>query len=366
MARSERQRWGGSSLLHTFLMIVVLGVLWFAKRRRGAALGLLLTVHVAAQLFFLGTLLQTLDPTVYRQPPPLLAATDPGELIGHPGAGSLSPFGSGEQPEIPDAGLEWVERRGWFELYPFAGVLHGLQYDLNASPEGLDSFFSWSVTSAIATLGDVRRVRLLRSQGIEALVLDRRLEPEAERMVRLRGISSHLGAHAYVYELQPRFPDVVLVNDVRPAEHMNRSVEILTSAWLRRQVDGGRARRSGGRLAADASGGGTSRGEREGWDHPSREWSLRRVRVLGGSHQAKLGSSLEVTSRFEWQPALPARACWCGSEPGSRSIAPRSMAKRPRFESPIKVGSAWTCRPVSTKSTSGPIGRRCGEESCSR
>ncbi len=219
----ELARWAGLSSFSA-LGLVLLGLsVWLSGRRPGLGTALLLTVHAGFQLFFLGSLVAQDLAAVYRQPPPILRLVGEHELVVQSGSGPQLFGAAGEKPGFPDSSLMWVERRGHFELYPYSGVQFGRAYELNISPEGLDSFFTLSVMQAMPLLGDVDRLRVLEALGVDVVILDRRLEGAARRRVRLRGRLESFGAGVYVYEIDGG-PAIRLAGEVDRAPHLNAAL----------------------------------------------------------------------------------------------------------------------------------------------
>ncbi len=228
----EMARWGSSC----FVSLVVLAGLGVALRAAGkrplAGGAALLGVHLLTQGWLLGPLFDADDADFYRQPSPLLGAVPEGSVVVHGGFHDL--FGrqtTAALSAFPDPRFFWLARRQAVQLYPFAGILHGRRYELNHSPEGLDSFFSVSLARAIQRLGDAERLRLLAASGVDTLILDRELEPAAAGLAR-RVASSPDPAPGtpgvFVYRLAAA-PAATLAGTVTRAPEMNRALEILTS-----------------------------------------------------------------------------------------------------------------------------------------
>lgn len=220
---NERQRWAGLLLL-SVLVLVSLGVAaWLSRRWLQPAGAACAVIHVAAQLFFLGPLVPTDEAGPYRTTPPLMAFVKPGDRVAHGGYNNL--FGESEgRVQFPDGRLLWVERRGWNELYPGAGVPHGVHYDLNVSPEGLDSFLTLATFQAMELLDDSQRVRVLAALGTNLLILDREIDPLARSQVDLRRRHPSFGQWVYLYEVRNAARPVQLVGRAYRAPHMNAAL----------------------------------------------------------------------------------------------------------------------------------------------
>ena len=127
---------------------------------------------------------------------------------------------------FPSRSLRWVQRRGWDELYPFAGVQYGLRYDLNVSPEGLDAFLTQMKAEAMRSLDDVSRIKVLEAMGVDALILDRSLSLEAAGRVELRGQIENFGAPSFVYGLKS-VPEVQVLGEILRAPHLNATLSAM-------------------------------------------------------------------------------------------------------------------------------------------
>ncbi len=217
-----------------FFSLVTLGLLALAlaavRRRPLAGGALLLAVHLATQGFFLAPLYHADDAEPYRRPPPLLAAVPEDATVVHGGFHDLfGKVGLAPLAAFPDARFFWLARLQVAQLYPFAGVAWGRRYELNHSPEGLDTFFSVSLARAIQQRGDAERVRLLAASGVDVLILDRALDGAAAplaRLVRTVPVPPH---DVHVYRLERPLPPVALAGTVLRAPQMNRALDLLAS-----------------------------------------------------------------------------------------------------------------------------------------
>ncbi|MCP3958620.1 MAG: hypothetical protein GY719_12275 [bacterium] len=213
-----------------FFTLVTLALLWLAfavtRKRPFAGGALLLVVHLASQGFFLSPLYHSDAAGHYTRAPEILAAVPEDALVVYGGHHDL--FGKprvSPLTDFPDPRFFWLSRRQAAQLHPLTGIAHGRRYDLNHSPEGLDSFFSLSLARAIQGMDDVTRVRLLAASGVDTLILDRALDPAAPaRLVTEQG-----DPPAFVYRLPGAAPRVGLAGTVLRAPQMNRALEILGS-----------------------------------------------------------------------------------------------------------------------------------------
>ena len=221
-AAAVRANWTLGAGVQSALALALAALALAIHRRRGVAVVLLLALHTVTQLLWLRTaLLPTDEASAYRGKPPLLEYLEPGETLVHGGYGDV--FGPARASGLPDNRLLWVQRRGFLELYPFAGVRFGREYELNVSAEGLDSFLTDLTFKVMRDLDDGQRLRALRALGVEALVLDRALEPPLAEGVSLRAEVASLGGRAYLYSLEA-VPDLVVAGTVYRSPDVNRNI----------------------------------------------------------------------------------------------------------------------------------------------
>jgi hypothetical protein len=222
----ERLRWAGLCLFS----LLYLGLVTVAARhaRRGAewAAAALVILHAASQLFFLRPLLATDQAAPYREPPAALAHVAPQDLTVHGAAGR---FGRTTllSARYPDARVLWLERRAFSDLYPIAGRLWGRRYELDTSPEGLDSFLTRLAVDVARQVGDVERLRLLRAWGVTRLLLDRELEAAALPQAALVAQLPSYGETLRVYAPRAPAPELLLARRIESAPHVNAAFEIL-------------------------------------------------------------------------------------------------------------------------------------------
>ena len=229
LAVGERARVAGLSLYNIGLLMLFMGATVLSRRRAVLAGALLLALHATTQLGLLAPAVPTEPTAVYTSDPaPILESIGARELVVHANAG-LYLFGQSPLPTFADSSAYWVQRRAKLELYPSYGVLNGVRYELNKSPEALDSFLTVSTTSAFQVLDDMARVRLLKALGVDVLVIDRRLPPEAERIARLRARHDSLSSNVWVYSFPGAAREIELVGSVRTAPNMNVGLAELTS-----------------------------------------------------------------------------------------------------------------------------------------
>lgn len=219
---NERLRWAGLCLFSALLVAAFALAGRLRQRRPELAAGLLLAVHTAAQLWFLQPLRPTDAVLPYRLPSPALVHVPPESRVV---SGSFSRlFGSSNlaQGLFPRPTIHWVERRAFFELYPAAGELHRRRYELNVSPEGLDSFLTRAAQGAVKGGDDADRVKLLAAWGVDRLLLDRPLETQAG--VKTLAQLPSFGQTLWVYQILAPAPELHLARRVFPAPHLQAAV----------------------------------------------------------------------------------------------------------------------------------------------
>lgn len=225
----QRLRWAGLSLLSLVVVAALAAALWLARRRPELSGALLLAVHVGFQLFFLRPLYASDDSAPYLAPPDLLALVPEGSRVVHGGfkdlfgVQRLSPTAS-----LPDLGTEHLTRIHFLQLYPHSGIPWRRRYELDHSPEGLDSFFTVALAQAMKRMDDPQRIQVLAASGVEILLLDRPLDAAALPKVRERArVPTPLG-DLHVYDLVPTAAPVQLAERVLQAPEMRTALRDLT------------------------------------------------------------------------------------------------------------------------------------------
>jgi len=236
-AANERLRWAALC----FLSLVFLGILALlariARRRpiRGAAA--LLAVFALGQLLLLQPLFPMDALVPYRVPPPALDHLPANLTVVNPDFNYLFGPSSLKQGTFPAPTSEWMERRAFYEAYPFTGPLWKRRYELNVSAEGLDSFLTRMAQGAVKGSRDnEQRIRLLAAWGVGRLVMNHPLTPKPERARLLAEIPS-FGRVLYIYEIQNRAPEAFLARRVFPAPHLNAAYARLSSAAFDARTD---------------------------------------------------------------------------------------------------------------------------------
>ncbi len=230
----EISRWSALSLLSWMTLGFFVLIAWFGRHRPAAGGALLLVVHLLTQGFFLYPLYDGDASEHYRKTPRVAAAmpanVEPGSTLVHGdfrdlfGKVSIQPLSL-----FPDPRFLWLARLQYDELHPFAGIARGLRYELNHSPEGLDSFFGISLSRAIQQLPDAGRVRLLAAAGVDLLLLGRELAPETTHLVELQTVVPGPPRDTFVYRLLQAAPSFQLAGTVLRAPEMNSALQHLTS-----------------------------------------------------------------------------------------------------------------------------------------
>jgi hypothetical protein len=217
---NERLRWAGLCLL-SVLLIGALGLLSRIARYRPAAGGaILLAVHALAQVLLLRPLFPTDALVPYLVRPPALAYVPAGARVVNPDFNYLFGPSTLKQGDFPSPRSEWMERRAFFELYPFTGPLWKRRYDLNVSAEGLDSFLTRMAQGSVKGSDNDKRLRLLAAWGVDRLILNHPLEPQPARAELLATFPS-FGRRLYIYKVNDRAPEAFLAQRVFSAPHLN-------------------------------------------------------------------------------------------------------------------------------------------------
>jgi hypothetical protein len=255
-AANERLRWAGLCFL-SLLMIAGLAILArIARRRPVLGGGLLLGFHALVQLLLLRPLYPTDAVLPYRlPPPPALAHVPAGVPVVHADFNYLFGPSTLKQGNYPSPGAHWMERRAFYELYPFTGPMRGRRYELNSSAEGLDSFLARMAEGAVkgSKDDDGKRLRLLAAWGVQRLLMNHPLEPPQPRALLRTQIPS-FGQALYIYEIVDPAPLAFLARRLVPAPHLNAAYKTLSDPGFDARTDavlpgeGPPTRRSGGRV----------------------------------------------------------------------------------------------------------------------
>lgn len=229
---NERLRWAGLCLLSLAILATLALAARVARRRPVGGGALLIGAHAAAQLLLLRPLYPMDAVVPYQVPPPALRHVPRGEPVVHADFNYLFGPSTLKQGKFPDRnpGAHWMERRAFYELYPFTGPMWRRRYELNVSAEGLDSFLGrMAVGSVKGSKEHDRRLRLLAAWGVGRLLLNHPLEPRPAN-ARLVAELPSFGRTLSIYEVTDRAPAVYLARRVFRAPHLNAAYERLSTA----------------------------------------------------------------------------------------------------------------------------------------
>jgi hypothetical protein len=236
----ERLRWLGLcqySLL--ILALLALLALRMARSPRAAWIcgGLMLATHAAAQLFLLQGLYPTDAVTPYRVPPPAISYLPRDLTVVNPDFEHLFGPSSLAAGKFPSQSLLWLERRAFYELFPFTGPLWQRRYELDESPEGLDTFLTRLAQGSLKGATDEERLRLLAGWGVGRLLIERELAPLPSHARLLAELPS-FGQKLHVYEVVGRSPPVFLARRIWYAPHLNAAYSIMKGGGFDPRWDG--------------------------------------------------------------------------------------------------------------------------------
>lgn len=217
----------GLSLLSLGLLLAGLAAVQLGRRAPLAAGFALVLLHATTQAWAMLPAVPTDAAAPYLAAPPLLAAIPPGSVVVHGGNHDLFRPGTMYRGAYPDGRLLWLTRRAARELYPFAALQHGLRAELAISPEGLDSFLTQAITVGLKGFPDRRRLDLLSALGVDYLLLDRELAPDALPQVREVASEENYGQTVRLYELVDRAAEVELATRIVAAPQMNAALAAL-------------------------------------------------------------------------------------------------------------------------------------------
>ncbi len=221
LVENERIRWAGLCLF-SWIAVALFGLAARLSRRHAALGGaLLLALHVAFQLFFLGPLYATDEVGPYLTTPAALAYVPPGSRVVHGSFLNLFHDAKIERGAFPQPLTLFLERRAFAELYPFTGPIHKRRFELNVSPEGLDSFLTRMSQGGIKTAKDIDRVRLLAAWGVNRLLIGEPLAADAEQQVRRLAKLPSFGRELLIYEIPNAAHAAYLATRLVGAPHMN-------------------------------------------------------------------------------------------------------------------------------------------------
>jgi hypothetical protein len=227
----QRLRWTGLCLMTLGFLALITMSLYLMRRHAALGGALLVAVHLVSQVYFLRPLVDVDAAEPYRRRPELLDVIPAEARLVHGGLRDL--FGPqrltrGALP-FPDARTNWLTRSHFEQLYPSSGIAWGRRYELDPSPEGLDSFLTFSVTQLLPRMNDAERLRVLAASGVGVLLLDRPLDAGPSPPVRLLARRPIPAGELHVYELPRTAAAVQLVHRVHRVPHMNAAASVLAS-----------------------------------------------------------------------------------------------------------------------------------------
>lgn len=210
---NERLRWAGLTLI-SLGILASLGIALRISRRSWAVGGaMLVLIHAGSQLWLMRPLYPMDAVQPYLIPPPALAWVPADALVVNPDYNYLFGPSTLRHGRFPEPHMRWMERRSFFELYPFSGPLWKLRYDLNTSPEGLDTYLTRRAQIEVTRAKNPERLKLLAAWGVGRLVMNHPLEPvppHARLLTKIPSFSREL----FIYEVTDRAPEVFLARRV--------------------------------------------------------------------------------------------------------------------------------------------------------
>lgn len=228
LAGVEWARWVGTAVASLAVVGALLASLALARTRLRLGAGLLLAVHVAGQVYLLGPLAVTDSAGFYRRPPPALSTVPRGASVVH--AEYVDLFGESPAKLRLGLGFTALIRQDYLALNPFAGVLYGRRYELDRTPEGLQSYLSRIAATAItAARDDGTRLRALARWGVERVISEDPLTgvtPEEGRVAgRFPGITKPIA----VYRLPRAAPEILFAESELRVPHLNAAWALFTA-----------------------------------------------------------------------------------------------------------------------------------------
>jgi hypothetical protein len=252
-----RAGWAGVALLQSALAALAIGLLVALRRRPRLAAAALLLLHAGSQLLLLRGMLPTDAAAFYARPPELLARLPREAVLAHGGSQNLVGPDYPASAHFPDDRSSWLFRRSHADAFSYAAMLDGRRYELNVSPEGLDSFLVQSIALSLQHFDDARKLRVLSATGVDLLLAPVPLDVGALGLAEL--VETRPGVHPlYVYRLAPTLADAQLLGAAIAAPHVNAGL----SAVLDPGFDPRRTVVVAGEADAAARPGGTARVER--------------------------------------------------------------------------------------------------------
>ena len=231
----QRLQWATSGFFVLGGCLCLWLVARFADRRSPFAMGaLLLGLHLALQCFLLQPLFDTDDAAIYTGRPEIAEKLPVDSRVAHGTFGGLffGPKDPSIDPQLQGVEFFWLSRKQFSSFGHFAAVPQGYRYELNQSPEGLDSFYSVAMIKAFKEMDDLSRIRLLAAVGTERLLIPRALAPSADSHVSLVHRSPGGDKDMWHYKLERVLPEIQVVGRVQRADNMNTAFATLANPEL--------------------------------------------------------------------------------------------------------------------------------------
>jgi|CXWL01.1.fsa_nt_gi hypothetical protein len=220
-APDEMGRWLATVTVLVTVLAALGLALGLARRRSATGAALLLVLHSASQLFLLRPIRATDAVAPYLETPAVTSVLTPGERLVNGAYLNLFGLDRVSSELLPDTRFQWLARGAQIELWPFAAVRLGYRYDMNPSPEGLDSFLARIARDLVAQApDDGQRVRALGHWGIRHLLMSRPLTETARAHTRFVATFPSIARSLQVYEILEVAPEVTFAEDILPAEHV--------------------------------------------------------------------------------------------------------------------------------------------------
>lgn len=234
---NERLRWRGLCFLSLLLLAGFAAFARIARRRPVLGGALLLGLHAWTQLLLLRPLYPTDAIAPYLVPPPALEHVPAHLTVVNPDFNYLFGPSTLKHGKFPAPRSEWVERRAFYELYPFTGPMWKRRYELNVSAEGLDSYLARMAQGSLKAIKDnEKRARQLAAYGVGRVLMNHPMDPQPDR-VRLLTVLPSFGKGLYIYEVKNPAPQVFLARRVFFAPHLNASFTWITDPRFDARTD---------------------------------------------------------------------------------------------------------------------------------
>lgn len=228
----QRGRLGATALILAMTAAALLFAGWLGRRSPRPALALVLVLQAATQVLLLEALHEKDDADLYRSRPALDARLPAGARLAH------AAFANGalgkvdfDWRRLPDLRLIWQARCAHEEMGAPAGISFGREYELNFTPEGLDSYYGVFFGKAMEERGDAERIRLLAASGADVAILPRRLEGvDPADAAELAAAASVCNPDGRAYRLEKSLPPVAFLGSIRRAGSAGEALDLLAAA----------------------------------------------------------------------------------------------------------------------------------------